>query len=188
MTTLDKILLVVAVVGLTVVSVSLFKGILSSAEVQVEYLETVSSDGDFLDRITVDIEGAVMSPGVYEMTSVSRVKDLIVAAGGFSRLADREYCEKNLNMAMLLRDSQKVYIPEIADTPGIPGYLEAKNTSSLVNVNTATVGILDTLQGVGEVRAEMIVKNRPYLNLEELVTKGGMTKTIFEKNKERLTL
>ncbi len=175
-------------VGVTLVVVSLFRGVLSPSQVQVEYLDGGDIQAGTVDKIFVDIEGAVMSPGVYEMTSVSRIKDLVVAAGGFSKLADREYCEKNLNMAMLLKDSQKIYIPEMGDTPGVPGYAEAKSVGGVVNVNTSTVDVLDTLQGVGEVRAETIVKNRPYLNLEELVEKGGMTKAIFEKNKERLTL
>ena len=58
----------------------------------------------------------------------------------------------------------------------------------MVNVNTATMVELDTLWGVGPARAETIVKNRPYGSLEELVSKGGMTKQIFEKNIDMIGL
>lgn len=193
MNSLDKALIFVFVISVIVSLISLFRGILGGSEVQVEYLEVGKNSNNEASRsvepkFVVDIEGAVVSPGVYSLPSDARIKDVLVLAGGFSAKADRSFCEKNLNLAQPLKDGQKIFIPEVTDTPTIPGYVEAKTTQNMVNVNTATVSELDTLWGVGPARAETIVKNRPYGSLDELVSKGGMTKQIFEKNKEMISL
>lgn len=186
---LDKGLLIFFLLGAILVINSLFRGILVDPQVQIEYLESdKTTDLDRSSGVLVDIEGAVISPGVYQLPAESRIKDLLVLAGGFSERADRIYCEKNLNLAQILKDGQKIYIPELSDTPGSPGYVEAKSGVKMINVNTATLVELDTLWGVGPVRAETIVKNRPYATMEELISKGGMTKQIFEKNQDLISL
>lgn len=186
---LDKGLLIFFVIGAILVINSLFRGILAGRQVQIEYLESdKTTDLGRSSGILVDIEGAVISPGVYQLPAESRIKDLLVLAGGYSELADRGYCEKNLNLAQVLKDGQKIYIPELSDTPGNRGYGEAKTTANKVNVNVASVSELDTLWGVGPARAATIVKNRPYATMEELISKGGMTKQIYEKNQEMISL
>lgn len=186
---LDKGLLIFFVIGAILVINSLFRGILGGRQVQIEYLESdKTTDLGRSSGILVDIEGAVISPGVYQLPEESRIKDLLVLAGGFSELADRSYCEKNLNLAQVLKDGQKIYVPELSNTPGNPGYSEAKTPTNKVNVNVASVTELDTLWGVGPARAETIVKNRPYATMEELISKGGMTKQIFEKNQDMILL
>ena len=189
MSKLDKVLIGFLLLGIVVALISFFRGILIDRRVQVEYLngggESRAASGS---GIYVDIEGAIMSPGVYWLAENARIKDLLVLAGGFSARADRDYSEKNLNLAQILKDGQKIYIPETSSTPGIPGYPEAEDGLKRVNVNTASLSELDTLWGVGPARAATIVKNRPYGSLEELVSKGGMTKAIWEKNQERIGL
>ncbi len=189
---LDKGLILIFVLSVMISLISLFRGILVGSQAQVEYLEAGENGSNESNagsnKIVVDIEGAVVLPGVYTLPSNARIKDLLVMAGGFSERADRIFCEKNLNLAQLLKDGQKIYIPEITDTPTTPGYGEAKTSPKMVNVNTATMVELDTLWGVGPARAETIVKNRPYGSLEELVSKGGMTKQIFEKNIDMIGL
>jgi competence protein ComEA len=188
----DRGLIVFLVVGFVLVFVGLFRGVLNDRQVQVEYLNVgvggESGKTGEISEIYIDIEGAVISPGVYSLPINSRLKDLLVVAGGYSVNADREYCEKNLNLAQVLKDGQKVYIPNDVDTPGSVGYVEAKTTSNQLNINTATDSELDTLWGVGPARAETIVKNRPYGSMEELVSRGGMTKQIYEKNIDRIVL
>lgn len=193
MSGLDKALVIVFLIGASVSLISLFRGILGGPQVQVEYLENGKNSNNeanksAISEILVDIEGAVVLPGVYTLSADARIKDVLVLAGGFSSKADRSYCEKNLNLAQPLKDGQKIFIPQVSDTPGVPGYIEAKLSSKLINVNSATIAELDTLWGVGPARADTIVKNRPYGSLEELVSKGGMTKQIFEKNIEMIGL
>ncbi len=183
---IDRILILVLLIGTLVTGISLFRGILLDRQVQVEYLNSDKTTSEQI--IVVDIEGAVITPGVYELGMGSRIKDLLAKAGGMSEKADRIYCEKNVNLAEILKDGQKYYIPTISNTPADAGYLEAGTASKKINVNTATLAQLDTLWGVGAVRAEIIVKNRPYGSLDDLVKKGAMSKQILEKNKDLLTI
>jgi len=191
LTKMDGVLIVLLIIGLVVSVTSLFRGITMSDQVQVEFLEaanTTSSNRDLAGKLVIDVEGAVMTPGVFELSTGSRIKDALITAGGLSEKADRSFCEKNINLAQEIKDGQKIYIPFVSDTPSDRGYVEAKNNTKLVNLNTATMNELDTLWGVGPARAESIVKNRPYASVEEVFSKGGMTKQIFEKNREKLTV
>lgn len=185
----DKGLIIFFLLGAMIAITSLFRGILVGRQVQIEYLEKgENSNIGMIRKILVDIEGAVISPGVYQLEETARVKDVLMMAGGYTASADRSYCEKNINLAQPLKDGQKIYVPEVSDTPGNQGYSEAKNQVKKVNVNLASLVELDTLWGVGAARAETIVKNRPYSTTEELVSKGGMTKQIYEKNKDLIVL
>jgi DNA uptake protein ComE-like DNA-binding protein len=44
------------------------------------------------------------------------------------------------------------------------------------------------LWGIGEVRAQQIVNNRPYTSLEELMTKAGIPKNVYEANAGKIQL
>ena len=186
---LDRFLILIILISAGVAVVSLFRGIVMDRQVQVEYLSeggTVNGEAD--SKIFVDIEGAVILPGVYELPDSSRVKDVLVMAGGLSEGANREFCEKNLNMAELLKDGQKIYVPFLENTNAQQGYTEASLSSKKVNVNTASVAELDTLWGIGSARAESIVKNRPYNSIDELISKGALTKSLIDKNRDLLTV
>ncbi len=138
--------------------------------------------------ILVDVEGAVVKPGVYSLPAGSRVEDAIAAAGGFAKDADRESVSRSVNRAAKLTDGAKLYMPFMGgrdteeswvDEPGVPG---------TVNINSARDDELDRLPGVGAVIAGKIISGRPYLRIEELVEKKVMSQSLFEKLKERLTL
>ncbi len=182
----EKYLLVFVGLGAFVIVTSLFRGVLGRNEAKIEYIkaDTEQING----KVVVDIEGAVKNPGVYELPTNSRIKDVLVMSGGFVENTDREYCEKTINLASTLKDGQKIYIPFLSDTPKGGGYIEAKKENGLVNINTATEEELDTLWGIGSARIESIVKNRPYQTLEELVEKKVLTKQILEKNKDKITI
>ena len=193
LTHLDYLLILFLSIGVIVSGISLFRGIWGGGRAQVEYLDASSSTisdekGVMIKKIVVDVEGAVISAGVYDLPIGSRIKDALIVSGGYSEKADRSYCEKNLNLAQELKDGQKIYIPFVSNTPPSAGYVEAKPESSVVNLNTASVQVLDTLWGVGPARANTIVKNRPYGSLEEVVSKGGMTKQIYDKNADRVVV
>lgn len=57
-----------------------------------------------------------------------------------------------------------------------------------VNINTATAAELDKLPQIGEKRAAAIIKNRPYKTTDELVSKKAISKGIFEKIKDKITV
>ena len=184
---LEKSLVVFVILGVVVCLAGLFRGIMVSRQVQIEYANS-GSETNSESKIVIDIEGAVNKPGVYELGINSRIKDVLVLAGGYSEKADRIYCEKTINLASLLKDGQKIYIPFVTDTPNKQGYSEPSNSTKLININTATNSELDTLWGIGEARIESIVKNRPYQSVDELVSKKVFTKQILEKNKDIITV
>lgn len=142
--------------------------------------------------IFVDLQGAVEKPGVYELPGGDRLNDLLIRAGGLSAEADREWAGKNLNLAAKLTDGQKIYIPKRGDLISKTGVLGGGISTGVVsgqaviNINTASASELDSLPGIGEVRAQAIIQNRPYSSIEELLTKKVIPKSVYEKIKEKI--
>ncbi len=145
-----------------------------------------SQDG----TIVVDIEGAVISPGIYKIPLGSRLHDILVASGGLSAQADRDWTAKNINQAAKLSDGQKIYIPR-----GGESILNAASTdsasnsdiSSLIDINSASLKDLDSLPGVGPVTAQKIVDGRSYVRKEELLEKKIVSSPVFQKIKDKIT-
>ena len=149
----------------------------------VEYLAKSggSSEVNAAKEIWVDVSGAVVAPGVYKLSEGARVKDALVAAGGVSSTADRVVLAKEVNLAAVVTDGQKIYIPAA-------GSAVAGATTGRVNLNKATTDELMNLDGIGTARAQTIIKNRPYTKVEELLTKKIVTKSVFEKIKDQITV
>jgi len=137
-------------------------------------------------KMAVDIEGAVIAPGVYSLGSNSRIKDALIAAGGLSSGADRVWVEKNINLASKLVDGVKIYIPRLGDSTVIS--TKGSVSSNLVNINSASLAELDSLSGVGPATAQKIIDNRPYSKIEELTLKKIVTSKVFEKIKDKISI
>src|SRR4051812_47035735 len=83
--------------------------------------------------ISVQVSGAVVSPGVYEFDPDARLEDAIRTAGGAAPGADLA----QLNLARRLTDGESVTIPEIQPTPG-PGTPRAAGAEGSIDINTAS--------------------------------------------------
>lgn len=142
-------------------------------------------------QVVVEISGAVQKPGVYKFLASDRIERLLIEAGGLSVEADREWIEKNLNRAAKLIDGQKIYIPKNGEVRGSEqsksGGAVAGAVSGLININTSTAGELDSLPGIGAVRAQAIIDNRPYSSSQELLIKKIVPSNVYEKIKDRIT-
>lgn len=57
-----------------------------------------------------------------------------------------------------------------------------------ISINIATQAELDRLNGIGEKRAQDIIKGRPYTKLEELYEKKIIYKSVYEKIKDQIQL
>jgi competence protein ComEA len=139
----------------------------------------------------VDVSGAVIQPGLYQLQAGDRVATALARAGGISSQADLVYVSKTLNLAKKLSDSDKIYIPFMTEelTTSDTAQSSGKQISStLVSINTASIEELDALPGIGSSRAEAIVDNRPYSQLTELVTKKAISQTLFEQIAELITI
>lgn len=146
-----------------------------------------------IQKIMVDVQGAVMRPGVYSLPDGSRVQDVLIAAGGASGNADHAFIAKNLNLAQKLSDGMKLYIPmegEIVTTQVVVGLSSGseKAKTGTISINSSTLSELDTLSGVGPVTAQKIIDNRPYGDVAELVSKKVVGQSVFEKIKTSISL
>ncbi len=151
-------------------------------------IEIISNE-DEKETLWVDLAGAVIQPGVYELPSNSRLKDLLALAGGLSAEADREWVSHNLNLAQKLTDSQKIYIPSQSEINSGEGIVAGEKTiSSKININGASASELDSLWGIGEARAKSIIESRPYSAVDELLTKKIIPGNVFEKIKDEIAV
>jgi competence protein ComEA len=158
----------------------------------VEGGESDSSDGG----VIVEISGAVNKPGVYTLSSDARVEDALNMAGGVTEEANREWMEMVLNRASKVSDGQKIYIPkqsEDASATNSGTYSGGGGSvsgvgSGTVSVNTASQKELEALPGIGPVTAQNIIEQRPYSSVEELKTKKILNSSVYEKNKNKLTI
>lgn len=160
-----------------------------SEEIVFETEGSRSATESIEKKIVVDVEGAVIKPGVYSLPKDSRVKDALVKAGGLSLQADRDWVGKSLNLAIKLQDGYKIYIPRIGET-GIMGKTSIMGTTEneLINLNSATAKELDSLPGVGLVTAQKIIDGRRYSSIDELLSKKIVGASVFEKIKEKVTV
>ncbi len=62
----------------------------------------------------------------------------------------------------------------------------AAKPGDLIDINTATKEQLIPLKGIGDVRAEAIIKGRPYKGKDELVEKKIITKALYDDIKDKI--
>ena len=176
--------LLVGLLGAGLIYLSLFSLALWQRPKQsVEYLAA----GDGSDQngnnveVWVDISGAVVSPGVYQLVNGDRIKDALVAAGGLTGLADRDFVATTINLAAKVADGDKIYIPAA-------GGEVAGAATGRVNLNKATTNELMSLDGIGTARAQAIIDSRPYAAVADLVAKKVISQAIFEKIKDKIAV
>lgn len=142
--------------------------------------------------IFIDIEGAVLRPGVYKLPQDSRIQDAFIAAGGLASSADRNFVSKNINLAIKLSDGAKIYIPSIGELVSGSGALNASSqgeiVGSLVNINSSSQSQLETLPGIGPVTAQKIIAGRPYSSVDELLNKKIVGSKVFGQIKDKITI
>lgn len=144
--------------------------------------------------IHIDIEGAVVNPGVYSLPAGSRIKDGLEAARGLTKNADADYVARMVNQAAKLSDGAKIYIPTggeyvTTQSEGKTTSVLGSNTSlGMININTASLSQLDTLPGIGGLTAQRIIDGRPYQRIDELVEKKIVKQSMFDKIKEKITV
>lgn len=186
------VLILVGVVGVGVLIYGMW-GQLVSEKATVEIIKSENSEDRIENsgtaQVVVDVAGAVEKPGVYKLPSGSRIGDVLVLAGGLSSNADREWVAKTVNLAKEIKDEEKIYIPSVLYKDD-PSQMQSKGSSlgNKTNINTASVGELDKLAGIGEVRAQAIIAGRPYGSTEELVSRAGIPQSVYEKIKDQISV
>ncbi len=137
-------------------------------------------------EIRVYITGAVNEPGVYPADEGDRLAQLIEAAGGATGEADLTA----VNLAVRLRDEQHWHIPEQGEAAQAPPVL-AQGPSTQggvapdkIDLNSADAKLLETLPGIGEVKAQAIIgyrqDNGPFSGVDDLLAVGGIGPATLE--------
>lgn len=180
-------------VGVILLGIGLIQ-LFGSRQTQIKFEEAGLVEGVKNEAIKIDVGGAVLKPGVYELPADARIQDVLVAAGGLSPDADRQYIEKAVNLAQKVTDGAKIYIPSKGESLGGSGgsVFSGTNTTTsatgLISINNASSAELDKLPGIGPVTAGKIIGGRPYGSVQELLDKGAVGKAAFEKIKDLITL
>ncbi len=147
-----------------------------------------------LGLIKVDIQGAVKKPGIYQLELGQRLADLIASASGFTKDADSVFISKSLNLATELKDQEKVYIPFLVEKNNDSGTASGNDatqvaeSTDLISINQASLATLQTLSGIGAVKAQAIIDNRPYSTLDDLVTKKVISENLLNNLRAQLSL
>lgn len=147
----------------------------------------IKTDGNDqeMERIMVDVKGAVHHPGVYEVEPNQRIKDVISLAGGFTKDAD----ELAVNLAQRVHDEMVIYVPQHLED----NYAQQENShesSAKVRINYATKEELETITGIGPARAEAILKYREengfFKQVEDLLHVSGIGEKLLEQMKDEI--
>ena len=131
------------------------------------------------ERIFVHVCGAVNAPGVYEMDAGSRIFEAIEAAGGMKQKAAAE----SINQAEILSDGQQIYIMSKDEV--------VTESDGKVNINKASKEELMELPGIGESKADAIVKYRQqhgnFKSIEAIMEIEGIKEGVFHKIEDQIT-
>lgn len=156
-------------------------------------------------QIIVHVSGAVNIEGIVKLPQNSRIADAIEKSNGLKEDANIQ----DINLAYILEDGMKIYIPsknenskeDKIDEKNNNYYnnyeseqynnINNKKQSRKININTATQTELETLPGIGPSTALKIINYRKeqktFSNIEEIKEVSGIGDSKFEKIKDLIT-
>ena len=167
----------------------------------------------------VDIKGEVINPGIYTVKEGSRVIDVIRLAGDLTEVADTSVLNlsKKVKDEMVIivysfdevesftetKEQEEIEQEACKNQNGIENDACIEDStndtspssvviSGKISLNTATLDELMMLPGIGEAKAEAIIKYREevgaFQNIEELKEVNGIGDAIFDDIKESITI
>ena len=144
------------------------------------------------DLLVVDVEGAVMQPGIIKLPAGSRTADAVEAAGGYSPEVDLAAAAAQVNLAATVRDGQQIVVPVVGAAGGSGGSTGGAGISGgLVDLNSASPDALDSLPGIGAATVQKIVSARAkqrFASLDELVSRKVLTAAQLDKIRDLVTV
>ncbi len=166
-----------------------------------EFVEPIEKEKVELPKeekeVMIDIKGEIENPGIYEATEDNRVMDIINQAGGLKSDADTS----DINLSMKVEDEMVIIVPkkddEQKEEPSIKNDAsinknEIPPVSGKVSINSATKEELMTLPGVGESKADAIIKYRKdndgFKELEDIMNVSGIGEAAYSKIKDHIKL
>lgn len=212
------IILSIIIASLVILNFYLLFLLNSKEESEPEVITSEETEEKEPSLFKVDIKGQINKPGLYEIEEGSRVMDVINKAGGLTDNADTSIINlsKKIKDEMVIliyskaeveklkedEEEPVIVCPEVNDAcvtdeldePLIPKEEETKENATptgKVSLNTATLDELQTLDGIGESKAQAIIdyrtQNGPFETIEELKEVSGIGDSTFEKIKDKIT-
>ena len=143
--------------------------------------------------IFVHVVGEVNKPGVVKVPDGTRLYNVIEKAGGMTKDAQTDY----LNLAESVKDGQQVnviskkqYKKLKKDKKKSHKTADGKDTSGLININTATAEELKSLNGIGDAKAQAIVEYRTqsgnFSKIEDIKNVSGIGDATFNNIKSQI--
>jgi competence protein ComEA len=200
-----SIIIVLIIVGIYVYNIRFSEDINENTnenQLNTSFVENILEKDDKNKEIIVHITGAVKKNGIVKLKDGARIYDAIEMAGGSTDDADLS----KINLAYVLEDGQKVYIPKIGEINQenaeeeyitfeygnnkniIQDYNKGGNEK--VNINTANQTELETLPGIGTATAEKIIdyrnKNGKFSSIEDIQNVKGIGNAKYENIKESI--
>ena len=172
---------------------------ISNIEFEENKIENINAEIEEKSQIIVHIAGEILNPGVISLDEGARIIDAINKAGGLTNEADLS----KVNLAYILEDAQKIYIPNVNEKEIIENMSseivksgstqENSNTGEKlkngekININTATQKELQKLTGIGESIALRIInyrkENGKFNTIEDIKNVSGIGESKFNKIK-----
>ena len=165
----------------------------------------VTSKAAQAKTVRVQVSGAVLEPGIYDLPANCRVEEAIAAAGGLTENADSE----RVNLVRKVRDGMQIRVPvqkaartsstqrknaqaksglgESASGKSASNKAGSGRNSSMmqsVRINSASAGELQQLPGIGPALAQRIVETRNngrFTSAEDLLRVPGIGKAKLAK-------
>ena len=154
--------------------------------------------------IVVYLTGEVVNPGVYTVVPGRRLANVVDKAGGPTVNADLD----RVNLAAHVSDAAHYQIPTLGETGGesfdlapatsvddgtTNGDVDAAGTCAVpIDINSATAECLETLPGIGTVRAESIVlhreQNGPFVTTDGITGVPGIGDGIYGRIAHMITV
>lgn len=165
----------------------------------------VTSKAVQVKTVRVQVSGAVLEPGIYDVPANCRVEEAIAAAGGLTENADSE----RVNLVRKVRDGMQIRVPvqKAARTnrtqrknaqakTGLGASTTKKSSSTRagaeknnsvvqsVRINSASASELQQLPGIGPALAQRIVETRNsgcFTSVDDLMRVPGIGKAKLAK-------
>jgi competence protein ComEA len=145
--------------------------------------------------VVVYVCGEVRAPGVVRLPSTARVADALKQAGGATSAAEMSA----VNLAARLADGQQIIVPRSGEPAAAAAVASAASSgagatvpAAPVNINTASLEELDTLDGVGPSTAQKIIDYRTanggFKTIDEIKEVSGIGDAKFAAMKDSITV
>ena len=210
MNDLNKKQKIIVIILITIIGIGIYcytNAIENTSEEEIENVLEIAQDNTTKEteekNIFVHIAGCVQKEGMLELSANCRIANEIEKAGGLTQEADLS----DINLAYLLEDGMKIYIPNQNErqenNENAENTAKAENTPSMqiqdtntkqdvININTATQEELDTLPGIGPATATKIIEYRKekgkFKQKEEIKEVSGIGEAKYEKIKEYISI